>query len=129
MKKNSWRDRFPTRMIASIFETENLVLRGIKTIVVEMLDQVMAPVDYEMGAILHAHLREKGVDCILENAVTEFDQTGDRITVHLKKGSPVTCDMVVLSVGIRPENQPHDTIHSGWVRGVRPGVARSDDTQ
>lgn len=84
---------------------ENLSLRGIKTIVVEMLDQVMAPVDYEMAAILHAHLREKGVGCMLKNGVTAFEQNRDKIVVHLKKGTPIKSDMVVLSVGIRPENQ------------------------
>lgn len=48
---------------------ENLVHRGVKTTIVEMLDQVMVPLDYEMAAIVHAHLKEKGIICELGNGV------------------------------------------------------------
>jgi NADPH-dependent 2,4-dienoyl-CoA reductase/sulfur reductase-like enzyme len=41
---------------------ENLAYRGVKVTIIEMLDQVMAPIDYEMAAIVHAHLKEKGVN-------------------------------------------------------------------
>ena len=57
---------------------ENLVDRGIEVTIVEMSNQVMAPIDFEMASILHAHLKEKGVHLILENGVQSFDDHGKK---------------------------------------------------
>jgi NADPH-dependent 2,4-dienoyl-CoA reductase/sulfur reductase-like enzyme/rhodanese-related sulfurtransferase len=84
---------------------ENLVERGVKTTIIEMLDQVMPPFDWEMASIIHEHLKEKKVELELENGVKSFSKAGDRIVVSTQKGSETECDMVLLSVGIRPENQ------------------------
>jgi len=84
---------------------ENLVQRGIETIIVEMLDQVMPPLDYEMAAFVHEHLKEKGVVCELENGVKSFSKKDERITVSTTRGKDIQCDMVILSVGVRPENK------------------------
>ena len=83
---------------------ENLVHRGVETTVVEILDQVMAPLDYEMAAIAHAHLKEKGVHCELGNGVKSFSKQGDRVLVSTQNGRVIECDLVIMSVGIRPEN-------------------------
>ena len=64
---------------------ENLVRRGVKTTIVEMLDQVMTPLDYEMAGIVHAHLKRKGVICELGNGVESFSKKGDRIIVSTNK--------------------------------------------
>ncbi|RPH83222.1 MAG: CoA-disulfide reductase, partial [Desulfobacteraceae bacterium] len=85
--------------------TENLADRGVKTTVVEMLDQVMAPLDYEMAALVQAHLKEKGVACRLGCAVTGFSKEGDQIIVSTDKAGKIPCDIVILSIGIRPENR------------------------
>src|SRR3954447_6254089 len=58
---------------------ENLVDRGIEVTIVEMSSQVMAPIDYEMASILHAHLKEKGVQLILENGVQSFTDQGEKV--------------------------------------------------
>jgi NADPH-dependent 2,4-dienoyl-CoA reductase/sulfur reductase-like enzyme/rhodanese-related sulfurtransferase len=84
---------------------ENLVERGVKTTIIEMLDQVMPPLDWEMASIIHDHLNEKNVGLELENGVKAFSKEGDRIVVHTQKGRQIETDMVLLSVGIRPENQ------------------------
>jgi len=84
---------------------ENLVHRGVKTTIVEILDQVMAPLDYEMAAMVHAHLKEKGVICELGNGVESFSKKGDRIIVLTNKGHSIECDIVILAIGIRPENR------------------------
>jgi len=84
---------------------ENLVHRGVETTVVEILDQVMAPLDYEMAAIAHAHLKEKGVQCELGNGVKSFSRRGDRVLVSTQNGRVIECDLVIMSVGIRPENR------------------------
>jgi len=67
---------------------ENLVHRGIRTTVVEMLDQVMPPLDYEMAGIVHAHLTEKGVRCKLGSGVRSFSEKrgpDDRIHKHRRR--------------------------------------------
>jgi len=84
---------------------ENLVHRGVKTTIVEMLDQVMAPLDYEMAAIVHAHLKKNGIMCELGNGVDSFSKKGDRIIVVTHKGHSIECDMVILAIGIKPENR------------------------
>ena len=57
---------------------ENLVRRGVETTIIEMLDQVMAPLDFEMAALVQAHLKEKGVRCVLGNGVTSFSERDGR---------------------------------------------------
>jgi len=84
---------------------ENLVHRGVKTTIVEILDQVMAPLDYEMAAIVHAHLKEKGIICELGNGVESFSKKADRIIVVTNKGHSIECDIVILAIGIKPENK------------------------
>ena len=84
---------------------ENLVHRGVTTIIVEMLDQVMPPLDYEMAAIVHAHLKEKGVICELEHRVQSLSKKDDGIIVSTDSGKDIECDLVVVSAGIRPENR------------------------
>lgn len=83
---------------------ENLVHRGVSTTVIEMMDQVMAPLDYEMAAIVHSHLKQKGVICELGNGVKSFSQKNGKIIVATEKGIDITCDLVILSIGIRPES-------------------------
>lgn len=83
---------------------ENLVKRGVKTTVIEMLDQVMAPLDYEMAAIVHTHLKNKGVHCELNNGVQSFAKKDGRVFVSTQKGTYFICDLVILSIGIKPES-------------------------
>jgi NADPH-dependent 2,4-dienoyl-CoA reductase/sulfur reductase-like enzyme/rhodanese-related sulfurtransferase len=84
---------------------ENLVDRGVKTIILEMLDQVMAPLDYEMAAIVHAYLKKKGLQLELENSAKSFSKKGNRTIVSTSKGYDIECDMVILAIGVRPENK------------------------
>jgi rhodanese-related sulfurtransferase len=84
---------------------ENLVKRGVKTIILEMLDQVMAPLDYEMAALVHARLKKNGVILELENGAESFSRKGDQTVVSTTKGHDIECDMVILSIGVRPENR------------------------
>jgi rhodanese-related sulfurtransferase len=69
-----------------------------------MLDQVMPSLDYEMATLIHDHLEAKNVELELENGVKSFSKASDRILVSTQKGREIECDLVLLSVGIRPEN-------------------------
>ena len=81
---------------------ENLQHRGIEVTVIEMLDQVMAPIDYEMAAMVHQHLDFKHVRLALGDGISGIAQN-DALHVSLQSGKTVDTDMVVLSVGVRPE--------------------------
>ena len=82
---------------------ENLHEYGIQVSVVEMADQVMTPVDYEIATAVHQHFKSKGVGLHLQEAVTAFRPVEDGIDVVLKSGLVLQVDMVVLSIGVRPD--------------------------
>lgn len=84
---------------------ENLTQRGITVTIVEMADQVMTPLDYEMAAEVHQHLKTKQVEFYLKDGVSSFDRQGKRLNLHLQSGRMISTDMVILSIGIRPENR------------------------
>jgi NADPH-dependent 2,4-dienoyl-CoA reductase/sulfur reductase-like enzyme/rhodanese-related sulfurtransferase len=85
--------------------TENLVRRGLSVTIVEMLAQVMPPIDPEMAVPIQEHLTVNGVSLCLGDAVAGFEQgpEGNTISVITKSGGRYVCDMVLLAIGVRPE--------------------------
>jgi len=81
---------------------ENLVERGIKTHLVEMLDQVMTTFDLEMAGIIQTRLTSGGVDLHLSDGVKRIigDAEG---RVVLASGAELPAGLVVSAVGVRPE--------------------------
>lgn len=82
---------------------ENLHARGVETIIIEMSNQVMAPLDYEMAAILHDHIFNKGVNLILEDGVKAFAKKEKGNLITLQSGSEIQADMIILAIGVKPE--------------------------
>ncbi|MFC3040581.1 CoA-disulfide reductase [Virgibacillus xinjiangensis] len=82
---------------------ENLHERGMEVTVVEMAEQVMAPLDYEMAAIIHKHLKEKGIHLLLNDGVKSFEENGTKVITQ--NGTEITTDFILLSIGVRPENE------------------------
>ncbi len=83
---------------------ENLHHAGLQVSLIEAMDQVMAPVDFEMAQLLHQNIRKNGVDLRLGDGVDSFEDAGDQVRVHLKSGEIVTADLVILSIGVRPNS-------------------------
>ena len=81
---------------------ENLQEAGAKVSIVEMANQVMAPIDFSMASYVHRHLTDKGVDLYLEKGVDHFEQVDHRIRVCLANGENLDTDLVLLSIGVRP---------------------------
>jgi NADPH-dependent 2,4-dienoyl-CoA reductase/sulfur reductase-like enzyme/peroxiredoxin family protein/rhodanese-related sulfurtransferase/TusA-related sulfurtransferase len=82
---------------------ENLHARGSFVTIVEALDQVMNPIDFEMAALVHQHLKQKNVELYLSSAVSKFEQAGSRVVAILADGTRLDADMIMLSIGVRPE--------------------------
>ncbi|MEJ5283733.1 MAG: CoA-disulfide reductase [Brevinematia bacterium] len=82
---------------------ENLHHKGIYVTIVELANQLMPPLDYEMASIIHQHLKTKGVEFYLNNSVVGFSEENQKVKVELKNGKVLLCDMVIMSIGVKPD--------------------------
>ncbi len=109
---------------------ENLRERGLEVALVEMQNQVMAPLDVEMAAIVQQHMTAKGIELILEDGVAAFEAHGK--TIQLTSGRRINTDMIILAIGVQPENQlAKDAGLDLGVQGaiqVNPSMQTSDPT-
>lgn len=106
---------------------DNLHDLGIQVDVVEMANQVMAPLDFSMAAIVHRQLTDKGVGLHLEDGVSRFEEKDGGVTVHLRSGKQIATDMVLLSIGVRPETKLAKD--AGLAIGERGGITVNDYMQ
>ncbi|MBY0595732.1 CoA-disulfide reductase [Bacillus bingmayongensis] len=104
---------------------ENLREKGIDVTLVEMNNQVMPPIDYEMAAYVHEHMKQHGVQLILEDGVDAFEEDG--AVVRLKSGSKINTDMIILSIGVQPESRLAK--EAGLELGVRGTIKVNEKLQ
>ena len=83
---------------------ENLSALGMDVSVIEMAEQVIAPLDADLACDVHRHLVEQGVSLYLGNALEEISTVDDGLLIKLSQAT-LAADMVVLAIGVRPENQ------------------------
>ena len=85
---------------------EALQLAGIKITVVEMLDQVLPFLDWELAKLVENHIRSKGSEVLTGTAVAEFlGKDGKIAGVKLADGREISCQLAVVSVGVRPNSE------------------------
>lgn len=82
---------------------ENLRQRDLDVTLVELLPQVMPPIDPEMAAPVHQELRAHGVQLHLNDAAASIEATNGGVQVALKSGATIDVDLVILAAGVRPE--------------------------
>lgn len=103
---------------------ENLRHAGIEVSLIEAMDQVMAPLDYEMAQILHENILQNGVKLFLGDGVASFREENDRVTVTLKSGKAVETDLIILAIGVRPNSELAKA--AGLSLNVRGGIVVDD---
>lgn len=84
---------------------ENLHDRGLDVAIVEMAPQVLGPIDQEMAAQVHNHLRMNEIDLYLDNAVAGFRDEAGMKKVELQDGRELSTDLVVMSAGVKPQTE------------------------
>lgn len=83
---------------------ENLKIRGLNVTVLEMSNQILAPMDKEMAINVENHMREQGVDLVLGKGLKAIYEENKNLWVTLSDESRMAADMVVLAIGVMPEN-------------------------
>lgn len=96
---------------------ENLCHRGLKVTLVELTPQLLPPLDPEMTQPLQAELEQNGVVTYLGDSLSKL---APGLQVTLASGKTWTTDMVILGVGVRPENAL--AVQAGLAVGPRGGV-------
>ncbi|SFF63946.1 CoA-disulfide reductase [Halobacillus alkaliphilus] len=104
---------------------ENLMHQGIKVSLVELGNQVMSSLDYEMSAIVYQELLDQGVNVITEDGVKAFRDQGN--IVELQSGRLLSSDLTILSIGVRAENDLAKT--AGLSTGKRGGIIVNEHLQ
>ncbi len=84
---------------------ENLVERDIEVTIIEKSNQVLAPVDFEIASEVHQHIKEFKTELFLNDGAKEFIEMGDKTKVKLESGIEIIADIIIMAIGVRPENK------------------------
>lgn len=84
---------------------ENLIEAGKSVKLVELGNQVMAPVDFDIASFVHEKAKQKGLELLLNVGVEKFNDKGETIEVFLNNGTSVETDAVILAIGVKPETK------------------------
>lgn len=78
---------------------ENFAYLGINTTIIELSDQILTPVDYEIACFAQNEMRANGVELVLSDGVKKFLDN----EIELISGKKIPYDMAILAIGVRPE--------------------------
>ncbi len=98
---------------------ENLSHLGIDVTLIDMMDQVMQNLDFDMAQIVHKHLSDKGIKLVLEEGVKAFEETAGGLAVITDSVS-IGADIAILSIGVRPNSELAE--NCGLELGKRKGI-------
>ena len=99
---------------------ENLHDLDLKVSIIEMGNQILAPIDYPLASMVQGHIRDKGVDLRLNEAVVGFEKSDEGLLVQLKSGIVLATDVVILSIGVRPDTRL--ALSAGLTLGSMKGI-------
>ena len=84
---------------------ENFIEAGKSVKLVELGNQVMAPVDFDIATFVHEKAKQKGLELLLNVGVEKFNDKGETIEVFLNNGTSLETDAVILAIGVKPETK------------------------
>ncbi len=99
---------------------ENLIEAGKNVKLVELGNQVMAPVDFDIASFVHEKAKQKGLELLLNVGVEKFNDKGETIEVFLNNGTSVETDAVILAIGVKPETKL--AVEAGLELGETRGI-------
>ena len=99
---------------------ENLKEAGVIVTIIELMDQILGPLDYEMATLVHQHLKDKEVEFYLSDPVQSITQEGRCSILKLSSGAIVKTDMIIMGTGVKPEH--YLAKDSGLALGVTGGI-------
>jgi len=82
---------------------ENLHKLGLHVTLIEMHDQIISPLDYDMACDIHKYVKSKGINLILKNGVQSIKDNGNDLILKLSEGE-IQTDMLIMAIGVRPES-------------------------
>ncbi len=106
---------------------ENLVHRGLAVTLVELSKQILGPFDAEMTTPIVATLQEKGVELLLGQSAESIKATNSGLQVRFSSGEERDTSLVILGIGVRPENQL--ATKAGLETGSRGGIKVNEHLQ
>ncbi len=106
---------------------ENLVENNLNVTVIELGNQVMAPVDYEFAKMVQHHATDKNLNILVNTGVDAFEEKDNKIELKLNNGGTIHADAVVFAIGVKPENNLAKT--AGLDIGITGGIAVNEFMQ
>ncbi|WP_304197500.1 CoA-disulfide reductase [Flavobacterium alvei] len=106
---------------------ENLVEKGLNVNLIELGNQVMAPVDYEFAKMVQHHATAKKLNILVNTGVEAFEEKENEIELKLNNGKTILADAVVFAIGVKPENALAKA--AGLDLGVTGGIAVNEFMQ
>lgn len=99
---------------------ENLHDLGLSVSIIEMGNQILAPVDFPIASIVQDHIRSKGVELKLNTAVSAFEKNENKIIVKYNENQSIEADVVILSIGVKPDTRllQNTTLQLGPSKGI-----------
>ena len=101
--------------VAEAFRQRDMVVE-----LVELQNQLMPPLDYEMACDLRYHMESKGVKLHLGSAAKEFNDLAGKVSVVLDNCQSLVADLVVLAIGVKPVSKL--AVNIGLELGDRGGI-------
>lgn len=94
--------------------------RGLSVYLIELLDEILPPLDHEMDRALIYHMERNGVGLLLGERAASFHDADGQVEVRLENGKAVRSDLVVLAMGVRSESSL--AREAGLAIGARGGL-------
>lgn len=82
---------------------ENLKMRGLNVSIVEMLPHILSQFDEDMVTVLENELIQNGISLYLNNAITQINETENKVEATLINGEKLSANFIVLATGVTPD--------------------------